>query len=86
MSNTEIVQSWKSGDCTDTPAGAAELNEEQLFQISGGRDGGGGNEAEALTSLPCISLATLTLSCHMGCNTVLNGSCKLFTEGCCQFE
>ncbi len=81
MKDDLIIQNWKNPDRNDDlahPAGNAELNEEQLGQVNGGQ--------AALTSLPCIIFVTSTISCALGCNTVVNGSCKLFTEGCCSFE
>lgn len=88
MSNEDIIRAWKDrayrGSLSEAERGALpanpvepmELDEEDLDAV-GSRGGA--------TSVPCIALATLTLSCAPSCeNTVFDGTCDAFTEGCCE--
>lgn len=82
MKNEKIIQAWKNEDYRHTlsateqsalpnhPAGDIELKDAALDTVSG-----------AVTFL--ILCASFDLDCD---TTVFNGSCKLWSHGCCSVE
>ena len=87
MSKIDVIRAWKDelyraslserelAHLPDHPAGFIELEEEQLANIEGG------------TSMPCVVSGTIVtdfLSCFPPCDGTIDGTCGLFSIGCCR--
>lgn len=84
MANIDVVRAWKDelyraglseGELAllpDHPAGFIELEGEQLANVEGG------------TSIPCIAITTAALSCYPPCDGTIDGTCGMFSIGCCR--
>ncbi len=82
MSNLDIVRAWKDEDyrnsltaeqrmmLPDNPAGLVELSDTEIAGVEGG------------TSAPCVTVSVLA-TCSGNCNTLFNGTCGVFSVGCC---
>ncbi len=86
MSTVDIVRAWKDEEyrnslsdeqralLPDNPAGLVELDDSELAGIEGG------------TTAPCISAitaVTVLASCSFNCKTMFNGTCGVWSVGCC---
>jgi len=83
MPNIDVIRAWKDelyraglndeelAHLPEHPAGFIELEGEQLANVEGG------------TTIPCIALATAALSCHLACDGTIDGTCGIFSIGCC---
>lgn len=86
MTHREIERAWTDrvyraslsdaefGAIPDHPAGAVELPDDSLIGVNGGT-----------TTVPCTTAGTLTviLSCSINCDTVVSGTCRAGSIGCC---
>ena len=98
MKPDDIIRAWKDAEyrsslnhrqrsmLPNNPAGLIELSEEELGGVAGGTD----DQEMALpiwtiaTSIPCVALGTVALSCFPGCGSSMwKGTCALVSVGCC---
>ena len=88
MQSEETIRMWKDEEYRvsaamiethhDNPAGSVSLPDDVLRGLSGGE------EELPVTSWPCITLASATLSCLPECSkTFLIGTCGAFSYGRC---
>lgn len=98
MKENQIIRAWKDSDYRDTldahelaslpasPIGNVELSDEQLGEIAGG-DVEVTQTGICATSLPCFTVATVTISKNLSCGacdvTLWSGTCAVSSVGCC---
>lgn len=84
MTQIDLIRAWKDdlyraslnaeevAQLPPHPAGCIELESEQLANVEGG------------TTWPCGLGATAILSCFPSCNGTIDGTCGMFSIGCCR--
>lgn len=84
MSKVNVIRAWKDelyraslskeerAQLPAHPAGIIELDADQLSTVTGG------------TTFPCAVGVTVILSCLPPCPATIDGTCGMFSIGCCE--
>ncbi len=84
MSKVNVIRAWKDelyraslskeerAQLPEHPAGIIELDADQLSAVTGG------------TTLACALGVTMILSCFPPCDGTIDGTCGMFSIGCCE--